>query len=419
MRVHRAARGTIRYPLSSAAPPTMASLDAPHPPFADELEESFEGRVIADKYLVEHAIGAGGMGTVWRGKHLLLGTRVAIKFIRRSFAERPDARRRFEIEARAAASVGSIHAAAVYDYGVTSDGLPYIVMEHLEGEALSDALVRRGPFPAREAAKVIEQAARALTKAHAAGVVHRDLKPDNIFLARSDERPDPELPYLVKLVDFGIAKLLDGAAAGGQYGGPTQDGSVIGTPNFMSPEQLTLGGTPGPAADLWALGACAFTALTARIPFEGDALGDIVLRVCVAPLPVPSAIRRDVPPGFDAWFARACNRAAAKRFTTADELARTFADVCGVGSVPVATLSEDRIQYVMRAPASAGAIDLPDDLPTGAMSPKTALLAGIVVGVSLMVGLLGLLAWRMKDAEEQAQDRATEVVDAGAASGSR
>src|SRR6185436_11494700 len=100
-------------------------------------------------------------------------------------------------------------------------------------------------------------------------------------------------------------------------GGPTQDGAVIGTPNFMSPEQLTVGGAPGALTDLWSLGACAFAAMTARIPFEGDVLGDIVLKVCAAPMPVPSQLNPRVPPTFDAWFAKACAREPSRRFQSA------------------------------------------------------------------------------------------------------
>src|SRR5262245_52283566 len=113
-------------------------------------EDSFEGQVVGGKYTVGHLVGSGGMGTVWLGQHNQLGTRVAIKFIRPQFAERADARRRFEIEARAAATVGSKHAVKVYDFGVNEAGLPYIVMEYLEGESLSEALIRRGPMPADE-----------------------------------------------------------------------------------------------------------------------------------------------------------------------------------------------------------------------------------------------------------------------------
>ncbi|MBX3198560.1 MAG: serine/threonine protein kinase [Labilithrix sp.] len=372
-------------------------------------DESFQGTVVGGKYSVGPLVGSGGMGTVWLGKHEQLGTRVAIKFIRPQFAERPDARRRFEIEARAAASVDSKHAVKVYDYGVTDKGLPYIVMEFLEGESLSEALIRRGPLPAKEAAQIIAQASKALAKAHAANIVHRDLKPDNIFLATADDGDAGDLGYVVKLVDFGIAKMLDGDTAGkGGLKGPTQEGSVIGTPNFMSPEQLTVGGNPNALTDIWSLGACAFAAFTARIPFEGEVLGDIVLKVCVEPLPVPSKFVPDVPPGLDAWFLRACHREPPKRFQSVDELSEQLVKVCGLGAVQVATLSEDRVQYALK-PASAEALEELDDLPSGGMNAKTALLTGIMVGVTLMVALLGFLAWRAN------QDEEPDVPDAPAA----
>ncbi|MBX3232854.1 MAG: serine/threonine protein kinase [Labilithrix sp.] len=359
-------------------------------------EESFEGQVVGGKYRVGPLVGSGGMGTVWLGEHMQLGTRVAIKFIRPQFAERPDARRRFEIEARAAASVDSRHAVKVFDYGVNDAGLPYIVMEYLEGESLSEALLRRGALPPREAAMVIAQAAKALAKAHAANIVHRDLKPDNIFLATNGEDLDPELGYAVKLVDFGIAKMLDAESAGkGGLKGPTQEGSVIGTPNFMSPEQLTVGGVPNALTDIWSLGACAFAAFTAKIPFEGDVLGDIVLKVCVEPMPLPSTIIADAPPGLDGWFQRACHREAQKRFQSAEEMAEQLLKVCGAGPVRIQTLDEDKMQFALKKPkpgAELAVVD--DDMPSGGMNPKTALLTGIVVGVSLMVAILGFLAWR-------------------------
>jgi serine/threonine protein kinase len=358
---------------------------------------ALEGRTIADKYKVLQLIGTGGMGTVWEGVHTTLGTRVAIKFIKPQFASQPEARARFEIEARAAAKLKTKHAVLVYDYGVTPDGLPYIVMEFLDGESLSDAIIDRGPLPQREVGQIIGQAARALAKAHAAGIVHRDLKPDNIYLARSDE-PVEGLPYIVKLVDFGIAKILEEPPKEGQIahpmGGPTREGTVIGTPNFMAPEQLAVGGAPGPLTDLWSLGACTFAAMTGRLPFEGDVLGDIVLKVCAAAIPAPSKVNPDVPAGFDAWFARACSRDPAKRFQSADELAQALAGVCGLGRIRMATLDEDQVQYVMRPTEGMRTSDIP---PPNAMSPRTALLAGLILGIAMMVGVLGFLAWRERN----------------------
>ncbi|MGA3123585.1 MAG: serine/threonine-protein kinase [Polyangiaceae bacterium] len=352
------------------------------------------GSIIGGKYRVVRLIGSGGMGNVWEGSHVKLGTRVAIKFIKQQFAQQSEARARFEIEARAAARLQTKHAVQVHDYGVSDDGLPYIVMEFLKGESLSEAIIARGSLPPTEVAILIAQASRALAKAHAAGIVHRDLKPDNIFLATSDERIDG-LPYVVKLVDFGIAKILgdtpNGSGPSG-LGGPTLEGTVIGTPNFMAPEQLTMGGSPGALTDLWSLGACTFAAMTGRLPFEGEMLGDIVLKVCAAPLPLPSRLNPNLPAGLDAWFLRACSRDPARRFQTADELAQSLAGVCGISHLRVATLDEDQVRYVMRPMADSD--DLDEPLPPNGMSARTALLAGLVLGIAMMVGVLGFLAWR-------------------------
>ncbi|HEY8078235.1 MAG TPA: hypothetical protein VIF62_29105, partial [Labilithrix sp.] len=221
------------------------------------------------------------------------------------------------------------------------------------------------------------------------------------------EDKEKGLGYVVKLVDFGIAKMLDAEVVGGKgLKGPTQDGSVIGTPNFMSPEQLTVGGSPGPLTDIWSLGACVFAAFTARIPFEGEVLGDIVLKVCVEPLPAPSKFNPDVPEGMDQWFHRACHRDPTKRFQSVDELSEQLAKVCGLGAVKVATHAEDRVQYALKGRAAEDEEALDEDMPTGGMNAKTAFLAGIVLAVTLVVGLVGFLAWREKqqaDAAEQQQ----------------
>jgi serine/threonine protein kinase len=365
--------------------------DAPLPADAPTLS----GALLGGKYRLLKQIGTGGMGAVWEGVHSTLGTRVAVKLIKPQLAQQEEARARFRIEARAAAKLQSKHAVQVFDYGVTPEGLPYIVMEFLEGESLSEAIVSRGPLPPAEVGRIIGQAARALAKAHAAGIVHRDLKPDNIFLARSDDATDG-LPYIVKLVDFGIAKMFEESPRPGEpaplMGGPTREGTVIGTPNFMAPEQLAVGGAPGPLTDLWSIGACTFAAMTGRLPFEGDVLGDIVLKVCASPMPAPSHVYPGIPPGFDAWFARACSRDPAKRFQTAEELAQALAGVCGLQRIRMATLDEDQVQYMMTPRTTAGASDS-DPVPA-AMSPRTALLAGLVLGIAMMVGIMGFFAWR-------------------------
>jgi serine/threonine-protein kinase len=176
-----------------------------------------------------------------------------------------------------------------------------------------------------------------------------------------------------------------------------------------------VGGAPGPLTDLFSLGACAFTAMTGRIPFEGDVLGEIVLRVCAAPMPIPSQVNPSVPVGFDAWFARACARDPQRRFQTAIELADALAAVVGLGSVKLATLDEDQVQYVLRPRANSEVGELSSIPPATSMSPRTALLAGLVIGVTLMVGAIGFFAWREKMKAEEAEAAASARPSASAA----
>ncbi|HQY61309.1 MAG: serine/threonine protein kinase [Myxococcales bacterium] len=373
------------------APPT----DAP----------SFEGQIVGEKYVVGRLLGRGGMGTVWAGTHLQLETPVAIKFVHPSLAARPDVRCRFEIEARAAASVGSVHAVQIYDHGTTPDGLPYIVMEYLEGESLATAVQGRGPIEPALLAKIVTHAARALSKAHRSGVVHRDLKPDNVFLATNVEHADDELPFTVKLVDFGIAKILDQPRVPRGLAGPTEPGSVIGTPNFMAPEQLTEAGDPDVLTDLWSLGATVFTAMTGRIPFPGEVLGDIVLKVCTGPMPVPSSVRPGLPEGFDLWFATACHRDRGQRFPSAEELAASLTRVCAPaivgerrrGSGDPRDRGVDRRRPEPEDPISAELEALARQTPKSGLSRSSAWLAAAIV-LLLMAGV-GVAAWRSSRAE--------------------
>jgi len=358
-------------------------------------------RTLGSRYLLDEQIGQGGMGVVWRGRDKVVGTEYAIKLLRQEYAADADAVTRFVRERTVLMKFRHPAVVSVHDMIVEGDQLA-LVMDLVGGGDLNGYQRRSGgTLSAAETARIGAQICDGLAAAHAAGIVHRDLKPDNIFLAQSDE-PADGLPYVVKLVDFGIAKIFEEAPLGGTFpmGGPTREGTVIGTPNFMAPEQLTAGGAPGPTTDLWSLGACTFAAITGRLPFEGDVIGDIVLRVCAAPMPIPSKVAPTVPPGFDAWFARACSRDPIRRFQSAEELAQALAGVCGVGRIRLATLDEDQIQYVMRAPqptASTPGLTLPPP----SMSARSALLAGLVLGVAIMVGVLGVFVWRERSQAAQ------------------
>ena len=276
------------------------------------------GDVIAERYRLATLVGEGGMGAVWRARHLQLDSDVALKLMSPAIAAQPDALSRFLREARAAARLSSLHVVKVFDYGV--DGkTPFIVMELLTGESLRERLDREGAQPPERALWMMRHAARALSKAHAEGIVHRDLKPENLFVAQQEEE-------IVKVLDFGVAKLAGPAPAAPSMN--TRTGAVLGTPFYMSPEQARGIKALDHRSDLWSLGVITFECLTGRLPFDSEAFGDLVLKICTLPPPVPSAIA-SVPAGFDAWFARAVEREPEQRYQTADEMAGALEQVLG------------------------------------------------------------------------------------------
>jgi len=289
--------------------------------------------LIAGKYQLLGLIGRGGMGAVWEGRHVSLGTRVAIKFIEKEFAESQEARARFDNEARAAATIQSKHAIQIFDHGVTDEGKPYIVMELLEGEALDKRLERLGRLPLQDVARILNQVCRALQRAHERGIIHRDLKPENIFLVRTPDEDDE----IAKVLDFGIAKMRGPGAQA--LSNSTKTGAVLGTPYYMSPEQARGLRDVDHRTDLWSLGVIVFKAVTGVLPFEGESLGDLLVKICTSPVPVPSHVLPGLPPAFDLWFARALDRDPNRRFATAQETADQLAYACGVS--------------VRRGPASA------------------------------------------------------------------
>jgi serine/threonine-protein kinase len=305
-------------------------------------------------------LGRGGMGSVWEGIHMTLGTRVAVKFIDAEHAESAEARHRFENEARAAAALRSKHVVEVYDHGLMDDGRPFIVMEFLDGEPLDKRLDRAGRLPAADTARIVSQVCRALAKAHAAGIVHRDLKPDNVFLVWDDDDGSD----VAKVVDFGIAKFTDSK-------GPTsatRTGSVLGTPYYMSPEQARGLRTVDYRSDLWSVGVITFRCMTGHLPFEGEAVGDVLVKLCTAPLPVPSQYAPDLPTGFDGWFARALSREPEGRFQSAAELGNSLATVCGL-SVQTPAIGDTGGSSHLRVRISNAATPF-TPIPMGATTPS-------------------------------------------------
>jgi serine/threonine protein kinase len=356
--------------------------------------------LIAGKYEVLRLIGRGGMGSVWEGRHVTLGTRVAIKFIDSEYAESKEARSRFDTEARAAAALQSKHAIQIYDHGVTDDQRPYMVMELLTGEPLDERIDRVGRISLPETARILAQVCRALQRAHEAGIIHRDLKPENIFLVRSPDDDDE----VAKVLDFGIAKIKT-LPGGGELGlsSSTKTGAVLGTPYYMAPEQARGLRSIDYRADLWSLGVIAYKCVSGVLPFEGESVGDLLVKICTAPPPVPSRTMPEMPLAFDVWFARTMERDPARRFVSAAELADALAIAAGVslrrGAMPS---HQDAAAFLPpRTPHPAGA-GAPTPLPAAGLtsaplvtsaglprSSRSTLL--VVVAAALVGGSIGVV----------------------------
>jgi len=335
------------------------------------------GTVLAGKYRVERLIGAGGMGWVILTTHLQLEQRVALKFMHSTLAAtNPDAVARFLREARAAARIQSEHVARVSDVGTLDDGAPYLVMEYLEGEDLESLLRSSQALPLALAVDYATQACEGLAEAHAAGVVHRDLKPANLFLAR---RTDGSVR--VKLLDFGISKM---APVGGvPDAAMTSTQALMGSPLYMSPEQLRSSKNVDRRTDIWSMGVILYEMFGGRAPFEADTLPEVCARIMAEPPISLSTINPRLPPALDGVIMRCLEK----------EPQRRFADVAGLASAlapfgsPESRLSAERIARLARASAPAST----EIAPRVAATPPGAVGGG---QTNVSFGTMGSLAPR-------------------------
>jgi serine/threonine-protein kinase len=356
------------------------------------------------------------MGSVWLADHLALHTQVVVKFMSTELSKNADAVARFAREASAAAQVKSPHVVQMLDHGVTPDNLPYIVMELLEGRELSKYMEERRVLPPEEVAAIVTQMSKALRRAHERRIVHRDIKPDNIFMCDVGGGD-----LFIKLLDFGIAKSGDGQSLTGGSG--TRTGAMIGTPYYMSPEQLVGAKEIDHRSDLWSLAVVAFQALTGSLPFMAETIAGLAVAIHGGAPPLPSKYNPALNPGIDAWFLRACARDPAARFPSATEMASALESAVrgsaqyaltqhdpGASQQARAVVSAAVPVYATPAPTPApfgvgiaAAPSTPDLLPASTQAgfgttiqpteKRAGLIAIAAAGITVGLGLLGAVVF--------------------------
>lgn len=302
------------------------------------------GSVVADRYHVIKKLGEGGMGAVYLAEHVKMGRKSALKVMHPGMNADPDAIARFNREASNASRLSHPNICGIYDFGETPDGLIYLAMEFIEGKALTDLIEAGGSLPPARAASIVHQVADALQVAHDAGIVHRDLKPDNIMVAKNRDGSD-----LVKVVDFGIAK-----ASSSDAQKVTKTGLVVGTPEYMSPEQLAGDKLDG-RSDIYSLGLVAFNCLTGKLPFPSESAQEaMIMRLTDRPRTL-AEIRPDIawPENLQAVMDTALARDAAERYQSAAQFGREFAAV--VAEMPSTQATEGATMVIGTADIAAAA----------------------------------------------------------------
>lgn len=269
------------------------------------------GSTLADKYRIERLLAEGGMGIVYEGYHVELEQRVAVKVVRAEYAHHQEAVARFLNEARAIARLRGHHIAKVLDTGRTETGAPYMVLEYLEGRDLRTALDTDGPLPIAQAVHYLLQTCEAVAEAHAIGLIHRDLKPDNLFVSRGADGQE-----ILKVIDFGISKRIDG---NGRC--LTKQGQSLGSPHYMAPEQMSSPELVDARADIWSLGIVLYELLTNAVPFSGESLAAACMQVLTAEPRSVRELRPEVPVELERIIRRCLAKQRDDRYGTVQELA--------------------------------------------------------------------------------------------------
>ena len=285
------------------------------------------GQVVAERYHIIKKLGEGGMGAVYLGEHVKMGRKSAIKVMAAAMSQDPDAISRFNREASNASRISHPNVCQIYDFGETPEGLIYLAMEYIEGQALKDLIEKEGALSPPRAASILRQSADALQAAHDLGIVHRDIKPDNIMVVQGRDNTD-----IVKVVDFGIARAVGGDESGQKV---TKTGLVVGTPEYMSPEQLSGDKLDG-RSDIYSLGLVLYRMLTGDLPFQADSAQEVMIkRLTDDPTPLDQ-VRPDLvfPPKMQLVMNVALARSAAERYQSASEFGRDTMDAVAGMATP-------------------------------------------------------------------------------------
>ncbi len=293
----------------------------------EKTDDSLLGQTLAGKYRIDERLSEGGMGTVYKGTHVLMDKTVAVKVLRPSLAADEKIVARFSREARAASKISHPHALSVTDFGEDENGIVFLVMEFIDGQTLKDIIREQGPMPLTRVVEIIKQVGGALDAAHAEGVVHRDLKSDNIMLLNTMNAD------YAQVLDFGIAKIKERE---GEYDpGLTAPDLVIGTPQYMSPEQCSQAPDIDARSDIYSLGVIIYEMLVGHVPFTGGSPTEIMLKQMQQPAPSINNERSDLPPAVGQVVARALEKLPHDRYESAGALIDDLTIAAGMEPVAV------------------------------------------------------------------------------------
>jgi serine/threonine protein kinase len=368
---------SLRYPVEFNVCPK----DAAELVDAEEDDDELIGRVLADTYSIIRVVGEGGMGRVYEARHTRIGgKRFAVKLLHPEYARLPEVLSRFQREAEAAASIESPHVGDVYDIGKTDDGRPFMVGEFLEGRELAEFVRERGRLEVQPAVRIVRQICKALAAAHAKGIVHRDMKPENVFLTGDLASPTS------KVIDFGISKVKEAG------GGPslTKTGMIMGTPSYMAPEQAK-GEHVDHRVDIYAAGAILYELVTGKRPFDRSDPTATIMAVLLEEPERPRTLNPSLPEGLEMVIQRAMAKAADARYQTMDELEHELSSFAErSGPVGASMMPPSKSQPGAPSPGSRAVMEARErDV---ALSRPTIALLGSLSVFGVLAGLMTMAA---------------------------